>query len=77
MVLNPKDGKPRRVTPTAEPVSGSTPSYQVGDTVEHSRFGIGIVSELNKLPNDYEVTVDFVNSGTKKMRASFAKLKQI
>lgn len=69
--------KPRRVTPTAEPVSGSIPSYQVGDTVEHSRFGIGIVSELNKLPNDYEVTVDFVNSGTKKMRASFAKLKQI
>ena len=67
----------RKVTPTAEAVSNGAPSYKVGDTVEHSRFGIGTVTELNKLPNDYEVTVDFVNSGTKKMRASFAKLKQV
>lgn len=68
---------PRKVTPSAAPVSDTAPAYHIGDTVEHSRFGIGIVAELNKLPNDYEVTVDFVNSGTKKMRASFAKLKTI
>lgn len=65
---------PRKVTPAA---SHSAPSYHIGDTVEHSRFGIGIVAEINKLPNDYEVTVDFVNSGIKKMRASFAKLERV
>lgn len=69
--------KARKVTPFPDLPSGAAPSYQVGDSVEHSRFGIGTVAGLNKLPNDYEVIVDFANSGRKKMRASFAKLKQI
>lgn len=66
--------KPKKVSPVA---SKDTPQYKVGDTVYHSRFGEGIVLALKSLPNDYEVTVEFVNSGTKKMRTSFAKLKVV
>ncbi|MSS62289.1 DNA helicase PcrA [Velocimicrobium porci] len=66
--------KPKKVTPTA--LKG-TPHYKPGDTVYHSRFGEGVVLDLQPLSNDYEVTVAFQNSGTKKMRSSFAKLKTV
>ncbi len=48
--------------------------YGVGDTVKHIKFGVGIVAEMNKQGDDYIVSVDFDTSGTKKMKASFAKL---
>lgn len=51
--------------------------YTVGDTVQHVKFGIGVVTQLVSGGKDYEVTVDFENVGTKRMFASFAKLKKI
>ena len=51
--------------------------YQVGDTVRHMKFGVGIVKEIVEGGKDYEVTVDFEQAGVKKMFASFAKLKKI
>lgn len=51
-------------------------SYDVGDTVKHIKFGVGIVKGIVEGGRDYEVTVDFDKSGTKKMFASFAKLKK-
>lgn len=48
--------------------------YGVGDTVKHIKFGVGIVAEMTKQGDDYIVSVDFDTSGTKKMKASFAKL---
>lgn len=48
--------------------------YGVGDTVKHIKFGVGKVVQINEGGRDYEVTVDFVTAGTKKMFASFAKL---
>lgn len=54
-----------------------TIDYGVGDAVEHIKFGIGTVTNINAGGKDYEVTVDFENSGTKKMLASFAKLKKV
>lgn len=56
--------------------SGSL-SYQKGDTVSHMRFGKGRVLEIKKTASDYEVSVDFEQAGTRKMLASFAKLKKI
>ena len=38
---------------------------------------MGIVDEIVSGGRDYEVTVDFENAGTKKMFASFAKLKKV
>ena len=51
--------------------------YTVGDTVRHVKFGVGVVTQLVSGGKDYEVTVDFENAGTKRMFASFAKLKKI
>lgn len=52
-------------------------SYDVGDTVKHIKFGVGVVKGIVEGGRDYEVTVDFDKSGTKKMFASFAKLKKV
>lgn len=52
-------------------------SYEVGDTVRHMKFGVGIVKNIVEGGKDYEVTVDFDQVGVKKMFASFAKLKKI
>lgn len=51
--------------------------YGVGDTVKHIKFGVGLVTAITEGGRDYEVTVDFVNSGVKKMLATFAKLIKI
>ena len=51
--------------------------YQVGDTVKHVKFGVGIVTSITEGGRDYEVTVDFDRVGIKKMFASFAKLQKI
>ena len=51
--------------------------YEVGDTVRHVKFGVGIVKNIVEGGRDYEVTVDFDKAGVKKMFAGFAKLKKI
>lgn len=52
-------------------------SYQTGDRVRHVKFGDGEVTAIVSGGRDYEVTVDFDKMGTKKMFASFAKLKKL
>lgn len=52
-------------------------SYKVGDRVSHIKFGAGEVMAIVEGGRDYEVTVDFDKAGTKKMFASFAKLKKL
>ena len=75
-------------TPTYTPVanqrsfdsantSNASLGYEVGDRVRHIKFGDGEVMALVAGGRDYEVTVDFDKAGTKKMFASFAKLKKI
>ena len=51
--------------------------YEVGDTVRHIKFGVGIVKDIVDGGRDYEVTVDFDKVGIKKMFAGFAKLKKL
>lgn len=55
----------------------SSLSYGVGDRVAHIRFGNGTVTGIVEGGRDFEVTVDFDTAGTKKMFASFAKLKKL
>ena len=57
--------------------AGGALSYQVGGRVRHIKFGDGKVMAIVSGGRDYEVTVDFDKVGTKKMFASFAKLKKI
>lgn len=53
------------------------PDYQVGDTVSHIKFGVGIVENIVDGERDYEVTVNFEKYGVKKMFAAFAKLVKL
>lgn len=52
-------------------------NYGVGDRVAHMKFGNGTVTGILEGGRDFEVTVDFDTAGTKKMFASFAKLKKL
>ena len=45
--------------------------------MRHIKFGDGEVMAIVAGGRDYEVTVDFDKAGTKKMFASFAKLKKL
>lgn len=51
--------------------------YKVGDRVKHTKFGEGMVTSLNEKSGDYEVCVRFDSGDTRKMMASFAKLKKV
>lgn len=59
------------------PTQFSKPDYEVGDTVCHTKFGTGIVLDIQKNTKDYVVTVNFEGAGTKKMMAGFAKLTKM
>lgn len=51
--------------------------YKVGDKIRHIKFGEGVVAQIVDGGRDFEVTVNFDTAGTKKMFASFAKLKKL
>ena len=51
--------------------------YAEGDRVRHVKFGVGVVTRIADGGKDYEVTVDFEKAGTKRMFASFAKLRRV
>ncbi|MDR0963754.1 MAG: DNA helicase PcrA [Clostridium sp.] len=53
------------------------PLYQVGDRVNHLKYGDGQVVEIVQEPRDYKVTVDFDRVGQKIMFAAFARLKRL
>ena len=72
-ILQSRNYKPREFKVT----KANSLDYQVGDTVRHIKFGVGIVKEIVEGGRDYEVTVEFDKVGVKKMFASFAKLKKI
>lgn len=57
-----------------KPKAPAVINYKVGDSVSHAKFGDGKVTEMVPKDNDYMVTVEFNEFGTKKMKASFARL---
>ena len=82
--FNTKRTKTPVFTPVANQKSFATDNtqsgslnYEVGDRVSHIKFGQGEVKAIVEGGRDFEVTVDFDKAGTKKMFASFAKLKKI
>jgi DNA helicase-2/ATP-dependent DNA helicase PcrA len=77
----PKSGE-RGVTrwsrSTAPPPSSSAakPSFNVGDTVVHAKFGEGVVIKVHMTDDDQEVEVAFPDQGIKKLSVSFAPLQK-
>ena len=73
---NPFENNPyiqKGLTPSS---STGEPEYHIGDTVTHFKFGVGVVTSMSKLDNDYEVVVNFEGFGQRKLRSSFAKLRK-
>lgn len=50
---------------------------EVGDTVMHSRFGLGTVTEVKSVNADYQVRVNFAKVGEKLLFAKMARLKKV
>ena len=75
MALASKPFKPREFKVT----KAASLDYEVGDTVRHIKFGVGIVKDIVDGGRDYEVTVDFdmPQYGKKKLMAKLSKLKKL
>lgn len=53
------------------------PVPEVGDLVQHRKFGQGVVISCNLMRNDWEVEVSFREVGTKKLLLSLALLERL
>jgi DNA helicase-2/ATP-dependent DNA helicase PcrA len=59
-------------------ITGSDSSlFSEGDTVEHERFGKGVIISIEGQPPNTTATVDFEKDGSKKLLLRFAKLRKI
>lgn len=52
-------------------------SLRVGQSILHERFGKGKIAEIEGIEGNCTITVDFENSGTKKLLLKFAKFNLI
>ena len=63
---------------TKVPFAGSDSSlFSEGDTVEHERFGKGIIRSIEGQPPNTTATVEFEKDGSKKLLLRFAKLRKL
>lgn len=60
-----------------EPKAGEGDVFQVGDTVQHKKFGLGSITEVQWVNADYQVKVNFAKVGSKTLFARLAGLKKI
>ncbi len=59
------------------PFNGSDPSeFEEGDTVQHERFGNGMIVSIEGEPPNTTATVEFEKGGRKKLLLRFAKLRK-
>jgi len=72
-----KLNKPEVSSDNSEIEYTNNQSISVGDTVEHSRFGKGIVTQLEGKEPNIKASIDFAAAGTKQLLLKFAKLKVI
>jgi DNA helicase-2/ATP-dependent DNA helicase PcrA len=60
------------------PFNGSDPSeFSEGDTVQHERFGNGIIVSIEGVSPNTTASVEFEKDGRKKLLLRFAKLKKV
>lgn len=52
----------------------SSQSYQKGMRVDHSKFGVGIIVEVEQAKDDLKLTIDFAGEGRKTLLSKYAKL---
>ncbi|MBE0690967.1 MAG: ATP-binding domain-containing protein, partial [Anaerolineae bacterium] len=49
--------------------------YRIGQRVQHSTFGEGVIQDVERVAGDIEVVVSFVKVGVKRLSTTFAKLQ--
>lgn len=71
------NGGRKYATPTPSVTSSTTTAngLTVGVTIEHQRFGIGVVEAIEGTGENAKATVAFRNAGTKQLLLKFAKYK--
>ena len=52
-------------------------TYQVGDTVEHSKWGRGMVVQVKESPDGNELVIAFDKKGLKKLNQDYAPIKKV
>ena len=52
-------------------------SFNVGDQVEHKKFGVGIITKIVEDKDDYMLEIHFKGTGMKRLMAAFANLSKI
>ncbi len=62
---------------TASKTTTASIDYNEGDRVKHIKFGEGTVETMTPNGNDFDISVNFDTFGTRKMKASFAKLTKL
>lgn len=70
----------RKITPAVSSSAGQTSSVQglaVGQVIEHERFGIGDVINVEGTGDNCKATVHFRNVGNKQLLLKFARFKVI
>lgn len=75
--LAPKTTAPKIVehTPSADFVASDTSNLQVGQKVEHQKFGFGEVIKMEGAAHNPIATVKFEQNGEKKIMLNYAKLR--
>lgn len=61
-------------TPAPAYQDGSGRSYRVGDMIEHTELGIGVIKRLTGQRGKLILTVDFQDAGTRKLLAEIAPI---
>ena len=52
-------------------------TYQVGDTIEHSKWGRGMVVQVKESPEGNELVIAFDKKGLKKLNQAYAPIKKV
>ncbi len=55
----------------------ATSNYNVGDQVEHKKFGVGVITKIEKENDDFKLEIHFKGAGMKRLMAAFANLSKI
>lgn len=76
-VISLTSSSPNVRTPNHPSPSSSASSLSIGNVIEHDRFGIGDVINIEGSGENTKATVKFRNVGTKQLLLKFAKFKVI
>ena len=60
-----------------KPLKKDDSTYLVGDTVEHSKWGRGMVVQVKESPDGNELIIAFDKKGLKKLNQDYEKKKKV